>query len=688
MRLALVSSLVFLAAACESTGSGASEAAALAEIARLEDLRADPHGELRRLTTSASPEVRAKAATALGRLWFPEAGAEVTRALLALLADANGDVRASAAFALGMRGDASAADKLLFVALDEHERDASAAVRARAIEAATKLERGELRLRMLDGLDDADAVVRVEAAQGAARWKTKEASAADVNARLLAQLGREVDDSVVTALLFTLDRRNVESAAAAFQRFATAGHAEQRIAAVRGLRWSRSEAASATALVRACEDSDARVACEAAIGLRELDDDTSLAALARCSKHVHANVRRTAWEAMGERVQRDASTVTKLRGLGIELGAMLALAPSEQSPWVRGARVEAALRGLAHEQGSGERVERELAELQRIYSSLSREERIGILRGYSAFEAERALPVLMDCIKDPDFAVSGVAIELLGKFDPTRVRPALHAALGFGDNGLRLAAATVLTESATTADFEALRQCYETSQGDGANEIRFNVLRAAAKGSGEDARDLLLAGCLDRNAFVRRVARTELARVAPAAAKTLESLDLELEQDSNVTLPTPLSANPLVEVRTTKGTLRFELFADEAPLHVHNFLEQALRDRYDGTLWHRVVPDFVIQGGDSRGDGNGGGTWRGAADSLRHEIGPRTYVRGSLGMPRNEDPESGGSQLFVTHRATPHLDGRYTIFGELRAGFDVLDEIEVGDRIVDVLRIR
>jgi cyclophilin family peptidyl-prolyl cis-trans isomerase len=155
-----------------------------------------------------------------------------------------------------------------------------------------------------------------------------------------------------------------------------------------------------------------------------------------------------------------------------------------------------------------------------------------------------------------------------------------------------------------------------------------------------------------------------------------------------VTLPTPLNANPQVEVRTTKGTLRFELFADEAPLHVHNFLEQALRDRYDGTLWHRVVPDFVIQGGDSRGDGNGGGTWRGAADSLRHEISPRKYVRGSLGMPRNEDPESGGSQLFVTHRATPHLDGRYTIFGELRAGFDVLDEIEVGDRIVDVLRIR
>ena len=96
------------------------------------------------------------------------------------------------------------------------------------------------------------------------------------------------------------------------------------------------------------------------------------------------------------------------------------------------------------------------------------------------------------------------------------------------------------------------------------------------------------------------------------------------------------------------------------------------------------MPDFVIQGGCYRGDGNGSVTWRDGA--LRHEIGPRKYVRGSLGMPRNEDMESGGSQIFITHRPTPHLDGRYTIFGELRSGFDVLDSIEVGDRILHVQR--
>ncbi len=106
------------------------------------------------------------------------------------------------------------------------------------------------------------------------------------------------------------------------------------------------------------------------------------------------------------------------------------------------------------------------------------------------------------------------------------------------------------------------------------------------------------------------------------------------------------------------------------------------RGAYDATSWHRVVPDFVVQGGDPRGDGNGGGTWRGPDDALRLEVTRRRYGTGSLGMPRNEDRDSGGRQVFVTHRPTPHLDGRYTIFGELQAGFEVLAALQEGDTIV------
>jgi cyclophilin family peptidyl-prolyl cis-trans isomerase len=293
----------------------------------------------------------------------------------------------------------------------------------------------------------------------------------------------------------------------------------------------------------------------------------------------------------------------------------------------------------------------------------------------------------------------------LAKFPSANVRRALHDALASNDNGLRLAAVLALAEMPDASDMEPLARCSTSSTGDGAPEIRFNTLRSASKIGGAAAVDVFMKGLLDGNAFVRHVAREELARIDPEAAQRAARLDLgspsfaldaaEFERDltelANELTEHDLlepAATPMVDVVTTKGTLRFELFPGEAPLHVLNFLVLAQRDHYDGAPWHRVVPDFVIQGGDYRGDGNGGGTWRGPDQALRHEITPRKYVRGSLGMPRNEDIDSGGSQIFVTHRPTPHLDGRYTIFGELRAGFDVLDTIEVGDRILDVKRVR
>ena len=142
------------------------------------------------------------------------------------------------------------------------------------------------------------------------------------------------------------------------------------------------------------------------------------------------------------------------------------------------------------------------------------------------------------------------------------------------------------------------------------------------------------------------------------------------------------AGRPIVEIETTKGTMVFELYPEDAPLHVVSFLELVGAGHYDGLDFHRVVPNFVIQGGCPRGDGNGGGTWLGPADALPAEFNPRPYARGVLGMPRNQNPDSNGSQIFVTHRPTPHLDGRYVVFGALLDGYDALDTIEVGDEIV------
>jgi hypothetical protein len=129
-------------------------------------------------------------------------------------------VRAAAAFALGVRGDPSAADKLVFVALDYHEADKDGLVRARALEAASKLERPELREHSLDGLLDSDARVRLESAQGASRWPTTEPNASAINQRLVDSLANEKNRDVVVYTLFALERRKAKEALDVFLRFA------------------------------------------------------------------------------------------------------------------------------------------------------------------------------------------------------------------------------------------------------------------------------------------------------------------------------------------------------------------------------------------------------------------------------------------------------------------------------------
>ena len=131
-----------------------------------------------------------------------------------------------------------------------------------------------------------------------------------------------------------------------------------------------------------------------------------------------------------------------------------------------------------------------------------------------------------------------------------------------------------------------------------------------------------------------------------------------------------------VFLETNKGTIEIMLLPDEAPMHCVNFARLVERGFYNGLIWHRVVPDFVIQGGCPRGDGWGGPGWL-----LPDEIGTRPYVRGTVGMPRSGF-DTGGCQIFVTHLPTPHLDGRYTVYGQVLSGLDVVDKIRIGDKIV------
>src|SRR5437899_1221447 len=139
-------------------------------------------------------------------------------------------------------------------------------------------------------------------------------------------------------------------------------------------------------------------------------------------------------------------------------------------------------------------------------------------------------------------------------------------------------------------------------------------------------------------------------------------------------------APPRVTLETDRGSLVVELLPAEAPLTVAAFLSLVERRYFDGARWHRVVPNFVAQDGDPRGDG-----WGGPGFVLRDEVNPTRYETGTMGMALS-GPDTGGSQFFITHSAQPHLDGTYTVFGRVVAGLNVLAGVAQGDRIRSIHR--
>jgi len=130
-----------------------------------------------------------------------------------------------------------------------------------------------------------------------------------------------------------------------------------------------------------------------------------------------------------------------------------------------------------------------------------------------------------------------------------------------------------------------------------------------------------------------------------------------------------------VKIETSRGNIELELYPEHAPNTVNNFVFLAGQGFYDGVSFHRVIADFMIQGGDPTGSGAGGPGYRFdcevADNPLKHE-------RGVISMA-NAGPNTNGSQFFITHVACPHLNGRHTVFGRVTQGLDVVDAIQQGD---------
>jgi peptidyl-prolyl cis-trans isomerase B (cyclophilin B) len=131
---------------------------------------------------------------------------------------------------------------------------------------------------------------------------------------------------------------------------------------------------------------------------------------------------------------------------------------------------------------------------------------------------------------------------------------------------------------------------------------------------------------------------------------------------------------------TSRGSIVVDLFADRAPITVNNFVSLARDGFYDGTLFHRVIADFMIQGGDPEGSGRGGPGYKfndeKSALGIKHEV-------GSLSMA-NAGPNTNGSQFFITHIATDWLNGKHAVFGRVKTGQDVVNAVKQGDKLVKV----
>ncbi|HZL93681.1 MAG TPA: peptidylprolyl isomerase [Vicinamibacterales bacterium] len=150
--------------------------------------------------------------------------------------------------------------------------------------------------------------------------------------------------------------------------------------------------------------------------------------------------------------------------------------------------------------------------------------------------------------------------------------------------------------------------------------------------------------------------------------------------DAAPTMQIDVAKNYSVSIETNRGTIVLELYPQHAPQTVNNFVFLAGQGFYDGVKFHRVIADFMIQTGDPTGTGRGGPGYR-FADECKGN--PLKHERCVISMA-NAGPNTNGSQFFITHVATPHLNGKHTVFGKVTSGQDVVDAIRQGDEMISV----
>jgi cyclophilin family peptidyl-prolyl cis-trans isomerase len=266
----------------------------------------------------------------------------------------------------------------------------------------------------------------------------------------------------------------------------------------------------------------------------------------------------------------------------------------------------------------------------------------------------------------------------LVKLKPTDLGGVLLQHVKSDDPIVRAAAAEGIGTLKPDNGAAALADAYRAGQADATYAVRAAALVAIAKYGAAVATPVLQSALADKDWAVRVRAAQLLKDLDPASAAAVSAqirpapTTLPIDVYSAPHLVTPAVSTQLY-VDTDRGTIQIELAMIDAPLTVENFVTLARKGYFNGLAIHRVVPDFVVQDGDPRGDGEGGPGY-----TIRDELSERPYLRGAVGVALDWR-DTGGSQWFITHSPQPHLDAKYTVFGRVVAGMDVVDQIQQGD---------
>jgi cyclophilin family peptidyl-prolyl cis-trans isomerase/HEAT repeat protein len=300
--------------------------------------------------------------------------------------------------------------------------------------------------------------------------------------------------------------------------------------------------------------------------------------------------------------------------------------------------------------------------------------------GYLTFA--KAAPLRSKLAADPDPLVRGAVLNGLRTAESVSENRALaQAALNDPDPGVRATAIETLTRTGGESAVPLLAAAMSKAGGIRDTDVPIAVIGVAEKLRSDPAVQAVVETAYRHpNPVVARLARRSLLqtfRMNPSAYPAPEFRPTRSPADY-LSLLAEARKPRVATVETPRGSFRIRLASEAAPMTVMNFVSLAERGYFNGSTFHRIVPNFVIQDGDPSATGNGGPGYE-----IRDELNPIEYSEGTVGMALS-GPDTGGSQWFVTHAPQPHLDGVYTVFGQVASGQDVVERLEQGDRITRI----